>query len=82
MSAASNAASQLGLLILPGNPEVLGATGLVLAGAAFLLAMQPALLAARSAPRLWGWLLAGLSLATLTAPLSYTPLTLPTSEPV
>ena len=37
----------------------------MLAGAVFLLAMQPALVSARSAPRLWGWLLFGwlLSLA-------------------
>ena len=33
--------------------------GSVLAGALFLVAMQPALVAARSAPRLWGGLLAG-----------------------
>ncbi len=50
---------KLGLLVLPSNPVVQGVFGVAIAGTVFLLAMQPALIAARSAPRLWGWLLAG-----------------------
>lgn len=57
------AVEKLGLLVLPANPEVLGVAGWALAGALFLLAMQPALVAARNAPRLWGWLLFGWCLA-------------------
>ena len=53
------AIEKLGVLVLPSNPEVFDVAGIALAGAVFLLAMQPALLAARSAPRLWGWLLIG-----------------------
>ncbi|MAF64569.1 MAG: hypothetical protein CMJ84_02765 [Planctomycetes bacterium] len=44
---------KLGLSILPTNAAGLGAFGFVLAGALLLTAMQPALRAARSAPRLW-----------------------------
>jgi len=51
------AAEKLGLLVLPANAGALGIAGPILAGAIFLVAMQPALVAARSAPRLWGWLL-------------------------
>lgn len=51
---AASAIEELGLLVLPSNPAVLGAGGSVLAGGLFLLALQPAFLAARSAPRLWG----------------------------
>ena len=48
---------KLGLLLLPSNSPVLGVAGTVVAGVIFLLAVQPALVAARHAPRLWGWLL-------------------------
>lgn len=65
--ALAHAAERIGLLVLPSNPEVLGALGLLIAGVAFMLAMQPALLAARSAPRLWGWLLVGMSLALMAS---------------
>ncbi|MDP6540077.1 MAG: hypothetical protein QF903_07645 [Planctomycetota bacterium] len=44
---------KLGLSILPTNAAGLGAFGFVLAGALLLTALQPALRAARSAPRLW-----------------------------
>ncbi len=49
---------KLGLLVLPSNPLSLGIAGTALAGAVFVLVMQPALVAARSAPKLWGWILA------------------------
>ncbi len=49
--------AEVGLLVLPGNRDVLGVAAHAVAGVAFLLAIQPALVAARSAPRLWGWLL-------------------------
>ena len=51
---ATGAVEELGLLILPSNPWVLRFAGTALAGAVFLLAMQPGFVAARSAPRLWG----------------------------
>jgi len=51
------ALEKLGLLIVPASAHSSGLPGTALAGVLFLLALQPALLAARSAPRLWGWLL-------------------------
>jgi hypothetical protein len=45
---------KLGVLVMPVNAAGLGSAGFALAGAAILLALQPALVAARSAPRLWG----------------------------
>jgi hypothetical protein len=48
----------------PGGPDGIvgmggmGSLGYVIAGALLLAALQPALVAARSAPRLWGWLAA------------------------
>ena len=59
----SAAIEELGLLVLPANPEVLGASGSVLAGALFLLALRPAFQAARNAPRLWGGVLLSWMLA-------------------
>ncbi len=52
-----SATEKLGLLVLPANPLSLGVAGSALAGAVFLLVVQPALVGARSAPRLWGWIL-------------------------
>ncbi|MFN0244238.1 MAG: hypothetical protein ACKVWV_15220 [Planctomycetota bacterium] len=56
----ARAVEKFGLLILPVPPEPL-VTSRVLAygaaGAAALLCVQPALSAARSAPKLWGWIL-------------------------
>ncbi len=46
---------KLGVLLLPANTSTLGLLGVLLAGVLLLLALQPALVAARSAPRLWGW---------------------------
>ena len=51
------AVEKLGVLVLPSNTHATGITGTALAGLLFLFAMQPGLVAARSAPRLWGWLL-------------------------
>ena len=51
------AVEKLGVLILPASNHGPGIFGTALAGLLFLFAMQPALVAARSAPRLWGWLL-------------------------
>ncbi|MEM7310825.1 MAG: hypothetical protein AAF682_29410 [Planctomycetota bacterium] len=56
-AAASGLFERLGGVVLPANPHVSGLFGVVLAGAVFLVALQPALVAARSAPRLWGWML-------------------------
>jgi hypothetical protein len=64
---------RLGALILPINAAVWGPLGFALAGALVLLAVQPALVAARSAPRLWGWMLGGWFLATLLFELLATP---------
>ena len=63
------AAEKLGLLVLPANVGALGIAGPILAGGIFLMAMQPALVAARSAPRLWGWLLVLWFLALFAAEL-------------
>lgn len=46
---------KLGVLLLPSNTSTLGLLGVLFAGVLLLLALQPALVAARSAPRLWGW---------------------------
>lgn len=45
---------KLGLLCLPVDAHGMGLVGFGLAGLAFLGALQPAFVAARSAPRLWG----------------------------
>jgi len=55
--------------VLPANQEVTGLVGVAIGGAVFLLAVQPALVAARSAPRLWGWLLFGWFVALATSAL-------------
>lgn len=54
---------RLGMLLLAVNLHVTGAPGFVLAGLAALATLHPLLSAARSAPRLWGWILAGCALA-------------------
>lgn len=48
---------KLGLALLPVNVAGLGILGYVIVGVLVLAALQPALIAARSAPRLWGWIL-------------------------
>jgi hypothetical protein len=48
---------KLGVLLLPANLSTLGLVGLCAAGLLGLIALQPALIAARTAPRLWGWAL-------------------------
>jgi hypothetical protein len=50
-------AEKLGLLCLPVNASALGPPGFALAGLLLLIAIQPALLAARAAPRQWSVLL-------------------------
>jgi hypothetical protein len=60
---AAHALASLGLVIQPVNLDVLGAGGAVLAGALLLVALHPGLLAARSAPRLWGRALVAFTLA-------------------
>ncbi|MFT5048893.1 MAG: hypothetical protein ACI8QZ_000280 [Chlamydiales bacterium] len=61
---------KLGLLILPVNSYGSGAPGYLLAGLAILIGLQPALVAGRWAPRLWGWILFGwiLSIAASQVP--------------
>lgn len=56
-SEAQRMLSELGTLALPASVDALGPAGFVLAGAIFLGMVQPALVAARSAPRLWTLLL-------------------------
>ncbi|MEZ5976812.1 MAG: hypothetical protein R3F34_01150 [Planctomycetota bacterium] len=48
---------KVGVLLLPANLATLGFAGLFGAGILGLVALQPALIAARTAPRLWGWTL-------------------------
>ncbi len=63
------AVEKLGVLLLPVPPGIHPAVGYTVAGLLALLALQPALVAARSAPKLWGWILlawtAALALALL-----------------
>ncbi|QDU67770.1 hypothetical protein [Engelhardtia mirabilis] len=69
VSALGNVLDKVGVLCLPANASSLGFLGLVLAAVLFLAALQPALIAARSAPRLWTWafsfLIAGTAFALL-----------------
>lgn len=51
------AVEKLGLLLLPINVSLMGVIIYPIAGALVLLAVQPALIAARSSPRQWGWIL-------------------------
>ena len=67
------ALERLGALVLPINASASGALGFALAGAAVLLALHPAFLAARSAPRLWGWMLSGWAVMTCFSELLSTP---------
>ena len=60
---------KLGVLVLPVNAAGLGAAGFALAGVGILFALQPALLAARSAPRLWGGFLLAWAVMLLLAEL-------------
>ncbi|MCH2107485.1 MAG: hypothetical protein MK291_12685, partial [Planctomycetes bacterium] len=48
---------RLGMLVVPVNQSALGLEGFALAGILGLVVLQPALIAARSAPRMWGWVL-------------------------
>ncbi|MCH2103072.1 MAG: hypothetical protein MK297_03555 [Planctomycetes bacterium] len=48
---------RLGMLVVPVNQSAFGPEGLALAGILGLVVLQPALIAARSAPRMWGWVL-------------------------
>ncbi len=52
---------RIGVLLLPVPTSVTGPAGLALAGALLLVALHPGWQAARSAPRLWGWMLLGWS---------------------
>ncbi len=51
------AVEKLGVLLLPVPPGIDAATGYTIAGVLVSLALLPALIAARSAPKLWGWIL-------------------------
>ncbi|MEO0651361.1 MAG: hypothetical protein AAFZ65_11865, partial [Planctomycetota bacterium] len=53
VDALGNVLGKVGVLCLPANATTLGALGAVLALVLFLAALQPAMVAARSAPRLW-----------------------------
>lgn len=48
---------KLGVLLLPVNTFGIGLSGYAIAGVLALVAAQPALVAARAAPRLWIWLI-------------------------
>jgi len=57
---------RFGTALLPVNQAAGGALAFLVAGAVLLIALQPAPVAARSAPRLWGWLFtAGLAAVVL-----------------
>ncbi len=71
-AAFATACERIGLLFVPINAHVVGAWGFTLAGFVALAGLQPILIAARSAPRLWGWMLLAwliaLGFAELCAP--------------
>ena len=67
VNALGNVLDKVGVLCLPANASTLGFLGLVLAAVLFLAALQPALIAARSAPRLWTWAFSFLVAATAFA---------------
>ena len=48
---------RLGVLIIPVNASAFGPQGFALAGILGLVVLQPVLIAARSAPRMWSWVL-------------------------
>lgn len=48
---------RLGMLIVPVNPSAFGQGGFIIAGVLGLMVLQPVLIAARSAPRMWSWVL-------------------------
>jgi hypothetical protein len=48
---------RLGVLIVPVNASAFGPAGFALAGVLGLVVLQPVLIAARSAPRMWSWVL-------------------------
>lgn len=62
-----HAFERLGTLLLPVNSHTTGAWGFALAGVLALAVLQPILIAARSAPRLWGRILGLWALALLVA---------------
>ncbi len=64
---------RLGVLLMPGNVHGLGPSAPLLGGLATLIALHPALVAVRSAPRLWGRLLLawGIALGVAVAPGAY-----------
>ena len=74
------AAEKLGLLVLPANFGVLGIAGAIFAGGLFLVSLQPALVAARSAPRLWSWLLVLWFLSLFAAELVHAPVRVGSSD--
>jgi len=60
---------RLGMLLLAVNAQVLGAAGFALAGVAALATLQPMMIAARAAPRLWGWILVAFLVGVLSTEL-------------
>jgi hypothetical protein len=68
---------RLGVLLMPGNVRGWGPSAPLLAGMASLVALHPALVAARSAPRLWGRMILAwaFALAVTVAPTAATRIT-------
>ena len=60
---------KLGVLFMPVNTFSLGFAGFAIAGMITLIAIQPALVAARSAPRLWIWLIIAWLVSVVTTEL-------------
>lgn len=69
LAAATIAIERTGALLVPIDASVLGALGFAIAGVVTLAALQPVLLAARSAPRLWGWIVLAWGLALVCSEL-------------
>jgi hypothetical protein len=73
LALATGTFEKLGLVVLPINAWALGLFGQGVAGVLLLVAIQPGLLAARTAPRLWSFLL-GLVAAAFALALFFSPL--------
>lgn len=61
------ALEKMGVLLLPGSPEGVAGARLVALGVLLLVVAHPALVAARSAPRLWGLVACGVAFALAVA---------------
>lgn len=74
------ACEKLGVLLLPGGAEAGSAMRLIALGALVLVVSHPGFVAARSAPRLWGWIAGVTSVALFAALLLHPRVRVPPGE--